>query len=74
MKLAPISSMLTLLALAGIAHAACNGTLVTKETKDGKQITVCNDGRYASCVRDGQRMGYTAGQARSYCDRLNLKH
>lgn len=45
----------------------------TKQTKDGKSVTVKLTGKYADCVRDGQKMGYSKSAAEDYCNKRNLK-
>jgi hypothetical protein len=34
----------------------------------GRQVTNKLTGRYSDCVRDGQKMGYSADAAKRYCD------
>ena len=57
----------------GVANAACNGTLATKTGPTGITLQVCLDGRYATCVRDAQRLGWYAVQGTRYCDDLSVR-
>ena len=59
--------------VAGVANAACNGQLATKTGPTGITLQVCLDGRYATCVRDAQRLGWYAVQGTRYCDDLRAK-
>jgi hypothetical protein len=52
----------------GVASAACNGRLATKTGPTGIKLQVCLDGKYATCLRDGQRLGWLNFQR--YCDDL----
>ena len=76
--------MKVLVAIAGVlfvllgisdAHAqACNGTVVTCTGPNGKALTLCLDGKYSTCLRDGQRLGHSYAAAKRYCDgQPNLK-
>ena len=60
------------LALLGVlavnADAACKGRAVTKTGPNGKTMQVCLDGKYSTCLRDSQRLGWSYRQAKSYCD------
>ncbi len=61
-------------ATTGIAQAACNGPLVSRTGPNGKTLTLCLDGRYSTCLRDSQRLGYSYESAKRYCDaKPNLK-
>jgi hypothetical protein len=66
-----------LFVLAGIsdAHAmACKGTVATRTGPNGKVLKVCLDGKYSTCLRDGQRLGHSYMAAKLYCDgQPNLK-
>ena len=66
-----------LFVLAGISEAraqSCNGTVVTRTGPNGKALTLCLDGKYSTCVRDGQRLGHSYAAAKRYCDgQPNLK-
>jgi hypothetical protein len=35
---------------------------------NGKTLTVCLDGKYSTCLRDAQRLGWASGEAKKYCD------
>jgi hypothetical protein len=53
---------------------ACNGRMVSRTGPNGKTLTLCLDGRYSTCLRDSQRLGYSYESAKRYCDsRPNLK-
>jgi hypothetical protein len=54
----------------GAAQAACNGTLATKTGPTGITLQVCLDGKYSTCLRDSQRLGWAAVSAQRYCDNL----
>jgi len=53
-----------------VANAACNGTLATKTGPTGITLQVCLDGKYTTCLRDSQRLGWAAVSAQRYCDNL----
>jgi|tagenome__1003787_1003787.scaffolds.fasta_scaffold14041332_1 hypothetical protein len=53
------------------AFAACSGQLVTRTGPTGLTLQTCNDGKYATCVRDGQRLGFR--NVKGYCDDLRAK-
>ena len=56
--------------MVGIAEAE---TTVTKTGPNGKTLTLKMDGKYSTCIRDSQRLGYSAESAKRYCDaRPNL--
>jgi hypothetical protein len=50
------------------ANAACDGRVVTKTGRNGKTLQLCFDGKYSTCLRDSQRLGWAYGQAKSFCD------
>ena len=54
-------------AMIGTAQA-CNGPVVTRTGPNGKTLTLCLDGKYSTCLRDSQRLGWSYQQARNYCD------
>jgi hypothetical protein len=56
-----------------VANAACNGRLATRTGPTGTTLQVCLDGKYATCVRDGMRLGWSAVQGTRYCDDLRAK-
>jgi hypothetical protein len=45
------------------------GRLATRTGPTGITLQICLDGRYATCRRDGLRLGWPAEQAKSFCDR-----
>ena len=47
---------------------ACNGPVVTRMGPNGKNLTLCLDGKYSTCLRDSQRLGWSGLQAKRYCD------
>jgi hypothetical protein len=58
--------------LSGKAFAqgtACTGPAVTKTGPNGKTLNLCMDGRYSTCLRDAQRLGWPYGEAKKNCDR-----
>ena len=57
----------------GVANAACNGTLATKTGPTGKTLQVCLDGKYATCLRDSQRLGWSAVSSKGHCDNLKAQ-
>src|SRR6185295_9134000 len=42
--------------------------VVKKKGPDGKVYSNKMDGCFSTCMRDGQKMGYTAFNVRKYCD------
>jgi hypothetical protein len=56
-----------------VANAACVGTLATKTGPTGITLQVCLDGKYATCLRDSQRLGWSSASAQSYCDNLRAQ-
>jgi hypothetical protein len=57
----------------GVANAACNGTLATKTGPTGITLQICLDGKYATCLRDSQRLGWSAVSAQRHCDNLKAQ-
>lgn len=53
------------------AIAACSGQEVTRTGPTGITLRTCLDGKYTTCVRDGQRLGYR--DPKSFCDDLKAK-
>jgi hypothetical protein len=50
------------------------GSTVTRTGPNGKPVVVKLDGKYSTCIRDSQRLGYSASSATRYCDKKpNLK-
>ena len=41
---------------------------VTKTGPKGKTLVLKMDGKYLTCIRDGQRLGYSLESATRYCD------
>ncbi len=66
-------AFLAIVAAAATATAQAETPTATKKTKDGKSITVKMTGKYADCVRDGQKMGYSRQAAEDYCNKRNLR-
>jgi len=56
-----------------VANAACNGQLATRTGPTGITLEVCLDGKYATCLRDSQRLGWPAVSATRFCDDLRAK-
>jgi hypothetical protein len=53
------------------AYIACitsAGLTSTGTDARGRQVTNKLTGRYSDCIRDGQKMGYSADAAKRYCD------
>jgi hypothetical protein len=67
-----VSAGMIFLMLGGAALGQETKT-VTKKGPNGKSIKVKMDGKYSTCVRDGQRMGYSASAAASYCRSRGLR-
>jgi hypothetical protein len=61
-------ALLPLTAVALAQSKVCDGQVVTRTGPNGKVLTLCNDGKYSSCVRDGQKLGYSYASAKRYCD------
>lgn len=57
----------------GAASAACNGTLATKTGPSGTTLQVCLDGKYSTCLRDSQRLGWETVSAKRHCDNLKAQ-
>jgi hypothetical protein len=73
MKLNVVIAFAATFLMVGIAEAQV-GTTVTKTGPNGKTLTLKLDGKYSTCIRDSQRLGYSAESAKQYCDaRPNLK-
>jgi hypothetical protein len=65
---APVAVVL----LSGGAFAqgtACTGQVVTKTGPNGKTLSLCMDGKYSTCLRDAQRLGWPYAEAKKNCDR-----
>ena len=50
------------------ANAVCDGRMITKTGPSGKTLQLCFDGKYSTCLRDSQRLGWAYGQAKTFCD------
>jgi hypothetical protein len=60
------------LLMAGIAEAQVR--TVTKTGPNGKTLVLKMDGKYSTCLRDSQRLGYSLESATRWCDsRPNLR-
>jgi hypothetical protein len=60
------------LLMIGVAEAQVR--TVTKTGPNGKALALKMDGKYSTCLRDGQRLGYSLDSATRYCDaKPNLK-
>ena len=51
-----------------IACVTAAGRTITGTDAKGRQVTNKLTGRYSDCIRDGQKMGYSADAAKRYCD------
>ncbi len=47
--------------------SASGQSRTTTDTK-GRTVTVKLTGRYSDCIRDSQKLGYSADSAKRYCD------
>lgn len=72
MKTFVIAMALNIVA-ASVPSSAEEGNTVVKKGPNGKNVKVKMDGKYSTCVRDGQRMGYSASAAASYCRSRGLR-
>jgi hypothetical protein len=60
------------LLMTGIAEAQVR--TVTKTGPNGKTLVLKMDGKYSTCLRDSQRLGYSLDSATRWCDsKPNLK-
>jgi hypothetical protein len=74
MKSIVVIAFAATVAMTGITEAACNGQLANRTGPNGKTLSLCQDGKYSTCLRDGQRLGYSYESAKRYCDaRPNLR-
>ena len=55
------------------AQGSCSGQTVTKTSPNGKTLTLCLDGKHATCLRDSQRLGHSEKVAKRFCDGKNLR-
>lgn len=66
----PIALAATLFA----SVASAQERTVTRTGPNGKTLVLKLDGKYSTCLRDGQRLGYSPESATRYCDsQPNLK-
>ena len=58
------------IALSASAETACPPGVKSKTAvgPNKKSTIVCMDGKYDTCHRDSQRIGYTAAEATRFCD------
>jgi hypothetical protein len=71
-----MAALVALLATASLstnAFAACNSPTKVAKGPDGKTKVVCLDGKYSTCMRDSQSLGWSFVQAKRYCDSRNLQ-
>jgi hypothetical protein len=69
MKQLPL--FLATLAMIGTSYAQ-TPTAVRKDAQ-GRNVRVKLTGKYADCVRDGKKMGYSASAAADYCRKKGLR-
>jgi hypothetical protein len=55
------------------ASAACNGRTATRTGPTGITLDVCLDGKYTTCVRDSQRLGWPMDSTLRFCDDKRAK-
>ena len=55
-----------ILLMVGAAEAQVR--TVTRTGPNGKTLVLKLDGKYSTCFRDSQRLGYSADSAKRYCD------
>jgi hypothetical protein len=46
---------------------SCKGQVVTRNGPAGA-VTMCLDGKYSTCLRDAQRLGWSKQAAKANCD------
>jgi len=46
----------------------CNGRVVTRTGPSGVPLKLCLDGKYSTCLRDSQRLGWSPQSSKRYCD------
>jgi hypothetical protein len=51
------------------AFAACKGQVVMRPNKAGAMREVCLDRSYSTCIKDGRSGGWSAKEAKAFCDR-----
>ena len=69
MKIAPILVTVTVF-VGSTTFASAAECKVTKVAKGPTGITktVCLDGKYTTCMRDSQSVGWSPAQAKAFCD------
>jgi hypothetical protein len=73
LALAAIAAFTMGLLLASDVSAApvCNGKWGSRPAADGTMRTVCLDGKYSSCIRDGVAvLGRSPESVKKFCDNL----
>jgi hypothetical protein len=72
MKMNPTIVFAATFLTVGIAEAQVR--TVTRIGPNGETLVFKLDGKYSTCLRDGQRLGYSLASATRYCDsKPNLK-
>jgi hypothetical protein len=66
MKLNVVVLFVTTLLMADIAQAQM--PTVTRTGPNGKTLALKLDGKYSTCLRDSQRLGWPYDSAKRYCD------
>jgi len=66
MKLNIAIMFAAILLMVGAAEAQIR--TVTRTGPNGKTLVLKLDGKYSTCFRDSQRLGYSADSAKRYCD------
>lgn len=51
------------------AKMQCNGRIVIRTGPSGVPLKLCLDGKYSTCMRDGQRLGWSLQSTQRTCDR-----
>ena len=49
------------------ANAACKGREISRTGPNGKTLQICLDGKYSTCLRDSQRLGWSSAEAKRFC-------
>jgi hypothetical protein len=70
MRIAVCAVAIAVLGILSINASAAECTKRTKLTTGptGIQKVVCLDGKYSTCIRDSIAVGWSADQAKSFCD------
>ena len=68
MKLVLAAAFGLLLTMTSADAQSCKGR-VESRTGPGGTLTLCLDGKYSTCLRDSQRLGWSAAAAKASCDR-----